>query len=113
MAARISVLAAPLQGQWRRHRRQRQLSATTSPDVSTITKVCFPIPLSRTDLLIIEDFPVTYWYSRGLGVDPGTAESNIKHSSYKDAQQRRVCRVSKARQTLVFGKTQLAAFSSY
>jgi hypothetical protein len=38
---------------------------------TTTTKVCFPIPLSRTDLLVIEFFlPVTDWYSRDLEIDP-------------------------------------------
>jgi hypothetical protein len=30
----------------------------------------------RTGLLIIKDFPVVDWYSRGLGIDPGSIESN-------------------------------------
>jgi hypothetical protein len=41
-----------------------------NPPTAT-TQVCFPIPLSRSDLLVIEVLlPVTDWYSRGLGIDP-------------------------------------------
>ena len=37
----------------------------------TKTKVCFPIPLSRSDLLVIKILlPVTDWFSKDLGIDP-------------------------------------------
>jgi hypothetical protein len=39
--------------------------------IATTTKVCFPVPLSRSDLHVIKVLlSVTDWYSRDLGIDP-------------------------------------------
>jgi hypothetical protein len=40
-------------------------------DSNSNNKVCLPIPLGRSDLLVIEVLiSATDWYSRDLGIDP-------------------------------------------